>query len=61
MRLLPDPRQGRIVELRFFGGLTEDEIAEVLGVAAITVKRTGGLRGPNCNANWAEAAGVEET
>jgi RNA polymerase sigma factor (TIGR02999 family) len=34
-----DPRQGRIVELRFFGGLTEEEIAEVLGVSAITVKR----------------------
>jgi RNA polymerase sigma factor (TIGR02999 family) len=34
-----DPRQGRIVELRFFGGLTEDEIASVLGVSAITVKR----------------------
>ena len=34
-----DPRQGRIVELRFFGGLTEDEIAEVLGVSPITVKR----------------------
>ena len=34
-----DPRQGRMVELRFFGGLTEDEVAEVLGVSAITVKR----------------------
>jgi RNA polymerase sigma factor (TIGR02999 family) len=34
-----DPRQGRIVELRFFGGLTEEEIADVLGVSAITVKR----------------------
>jgi RNA polymerase sigma factor (TIGR02999 family) len=34
-----DPRQARIVELRFFGGLTEDEIAGVLGVSAITVKR----------------------
>jgi RNA polymerase sigma factor (TIGR02999 family) len=34
-----DPRQSRIVELRFFGGLTEKEIAEVLGVSAITVKR----------------------
>ena len=34
-----DPRQGRVVELRFFGGLTEEEIAEVLGVSAITVKR----------------------
>ena len=34
-----DPRQCRVVELRFFGGLTEEEIAEVLGVSAITVKR----------------------
>jgi RNA polymerase sigma factor (TIGR02999 family) len=34
-----DLRQSRIVEMRFFAGLTEDEIAEVLGVAPITVKR----------------------
>ena len=34
-----DPRQGRIVELRFFGGLTEEEVAEVLEVSAITIKR----------------------
>jgi RNA polymerase sigma factor (TIGR02999 family) len=34
-----DPRQSRIVELRFFGGLTEDEIADVVGVSAKTVKR----------------------
>ena len=34
-----DPRQSRIVELRFFGGLTEDEVAEVLEISAITVKR----------------------
>jgi RNA polymerase sigma factor (TIGR02999 family) len=34
-----DPRQCKIVELRFFAGLTEDEIAEVLGVAPRTVKR----------------------
>jgi RNA polymerase sigma-70 factor (ECF subfamily) len=27
------------VELRFFGGLTEEEVAEVLGVSVITVKR----------------------
>src|SRR5215471_20812265 len=26
-----DPRQSRVVEMRFFGGLTEGEIAEVLG------------------------------
>jgi len=34
-----DQRQGRIVELRFFGGLTEEEVAEVLGLSARTVKR----------------------
>jgi RNA polymerase sigma factor (TIGR02999 family) len=34
-----DPRAARVVELRFFGGLTEDEVAEALGVAPITVKR----------------------
>jgi RNA polymerase sigma factor (TIGR02999 family) len=34
-----DPRQSRVVELRFFGGLTEDETAEVLGVASRTVNR----------------------
>lgn len=34
-----DSRQGRIVELRFFGGLTVEEVAEVLGVSEITVKR----------------------
>jgi RNA polymerase sigma factor (TIGR02999 family) len=34
-----DPRQSRVVELRFFGGLTENEIAGVLHVSPITVKR----------------------
>ncbi len=34
-----DKRQARFVELRFFGGLTVDEIAEVEGVSAPTVKR----------------------
>jgi RNA polymerase sigma factor (TIGR02999 family) len=34
-----DPRQCRIVELRFFAGLTEEEIAEVLGISARSVKR----------------------
>jgi RNA polymerase sigma factor (TIGR02999 family) len=33
------PRQARLVELRFFGGLTVDEIAAVLDVAPVTVKR----------------------
>jgi RNA polymerase sigma factor (TIGR02999 family) len=34
-----DPRAARVVELRFFGGLQEDEVAEVLQVSVITVKR----------------------
>jgi RNA polymerase sigma-70 factor, ECF subfamily len=33
-----DARQGRIVEMRFFGGLTVDEAAEVLGVSRTTVE-----------------------
>ncbi len=32
------PRQGRVVELRYFGGLTIDETAEVLAVSPATVK-----------------------
>jgi RNA polymerase sigma factor (TIGR02999 family) len=34
-----DPRKSRIVELRFFGGLTVEETAEVMGLAPITIKR----------------------
>ena len=34
-----DPDQGRIVELRFFGGLTVDETAAVLAMSPATVKR----------------------
>lgn len=34
-----DERQSRVVELRFFGGLTVDETAEVLGISSKTVKR----------------------
>jgi RNA polymerase sigma factor (TIGR02999 family) len=34
-----DPRQGRVVELRYFGGLSVDETAEVLGISPATVKR----------------------
>jgi len=32
-----DERQSKVVELRFFGGLTEEEISEVLGVSPRTV------------------------
>jgi RNA polymerase sigma factor (TIGR02999 family) len=34
-----DPQQGRVVELRFFAGLTVEETAEALGLSPATVKR----------------------
>jgi RNA polymerase sigma factor (TIGR02999 family) len=34
-----DPRKAKVVELRFFGGLTFAETAEVLDVSAVTVSR----------------------
>lgn len=34
-----DPRQAKVVEMRFFGGLSIEEAAEVLGVSPKTVKR----------------------
>ena len=34
-----DPKQAKIVELKFFAGLTNEEIAEVLGVSDSTIKR----------------------
>jgi RNA polymerase sigma factor (sigma-70 family) len=34
-----DPRKAQVVELRYFGGLTQEEIAEVLKVSAVTVRR----------------------
>ena len=34
-----NPRHGQIVELRYFGGLTEEEIAETLNISARTVRR----------------------
>ena len=38
-----DPQQGRIVELRYFSGLTIEECAEVLGISPATVKRDWGM------------------
>ena len=35
---LEDPRKARVVELRFFGGLSEEEVAETLGVSLRTVQ-----------------------
>jgi RNA polymerase sigma factor (TIGR02999 family) len=34
-----DPRQGQIVELRYFGGLSEREVAEVLALSRSTITR----------------------
>ena len=34
-----DPELARVVELRYFGGLNEEEVAEVLGVSERTVRR----------------------
>jgi RNA polymerase sigma factor (TIGR02999 family) len=36
---LLDPQQSRIVELRFFGGLTVEEVAEVMHLSPATIKR----------------------
>jgi RNA polymerase sigma factor (TIGR02999 family) len=53
-----DPRQGRVVELRFFGGLTVEEVAQALSISPKTVekdwrlarawlyRRLAGRRGP---------------
>jgi RNA polymerase sigma factor (TIGR02999 family) len=38
-----DPRQSRLIELRFFGGLTVEEAAAVLDIAPVTVKRDWAL------------------
>lgn len=38
-----DPRQSRVVECRFFGGLTIDETALAIGISARTVKRDWAL------------------
>jgi RNA polymerase sigma-70 factor, ECF subfamily len=38
-----DPRAAKVVELKFFGGLEVDEIAELLGLGSATVKRDWAL------------------
>jgi RNA polymerase sigma factor (TIGR02999 family) len=37
------PRQSRVVELRYFGGLTEEEVAELLSVSPRTVRNDWAL------------------
>ena len=43
-----DPRKVQIVEMRFFGGLTVEEIGAVLDVSTGTVKRDCGRPRPGC-------------
>lgn len=38
-----DPRKGKIVEMRYFGGMSVEETAEALGVSAGTVMREWGI------------------
>ncbi len=44
-----DPQQARMVELRYFGGLSVEETAEAMAISARTVKR-----------DWAMAKGMDE-
>jgi RNA polymerase sigma factor (TIGR02999 family) len=34
-----DPRKSRVVELRYFGGLSIEETAEAMGISTVTVNR----------------------
>jgi RNA polymerase sigma-70 factor, ECF subfamily len=36
---LLDPRKAQVVELKYFGGLNQDEIADLLKISAVTVRR----------------------
>jgi RNA polymerase sigma factor (TIGR02999 family) len=47
-----DARKSQVVELRFFGGLTEEEAAEVLKVSPETVRRDLRLARLGCYGKW---------
>jgi DNA-directed RNA polymerase specialized sigma24 family protein len=47
-----NPRQGKVVELRFFGGLSVDDTAEVLKVSPETVMRDCRARVPDQARPW---------
>ena len=47
-----DERKSKVVELRYFGGLSVDETAEVLGVSSAPSCATGAWRRSGCCANW---------
>jgi RNA polymerase sigma-70 factor (ECF subfamily) len=52
-----DPQQAQIVELRYFGGLTIDEAAEVVGVSEATVAREWTIAKAWLRANLSGQAG----
>lgn len=54
-----DPRQARVVELRFFGGLSVEEAAEVLGVSPKTVKRDWSIAKAWLYADLKERYGID--
>ena len=47
-----DPQQSRIVELKFFGGLSIEETAEVLGISHATVERDWKLARAWLRGSW---------
>jgi RNA polymerase sigma factor (TIGR02999 family) len=51
-----DPRKSRVVELRFFGGLTVEESAAVLKVSPDTIMRDWKLAGHGCSPSLTAAA-----
>ena len=55
-----DARQSRVVELRFFGGLTVDETAEALGMSSKTVKRDWSVARAWLHREVSKSAGHED-
>jgi RNA polymerase sigma-70 factor (ECF subfamily) len=56
-----DPRQARVVELRFFGGLSVEEAAGVLGVSPKTVKREWSVAKAWLTADLKQRHGIDST
>lgn len=54
-----DPRQARVVELRFFGGLNVEEAGEVLGISPKTVKRDWSMAKAWLYADLKERHGID--
>ena len=52
-----NPFQGRVVELRFFGGLTVEEAAEALEISPTTVKREWAIARRGCTARMTRGPG----